>query len=345
LEDLILKTPTPWLRSSTGTWHVWFDGKQRYLGKDEKIAHEKFRKMTNTGVTADFTVRQVIDAYWKWAKLNLAPSTLENRKPILESFKASVKASLKAESLRGHHIEAWIDSCERVKSSTTRSDYITHIKSVMKWAKARGYVERNPIEDMPKPPRNVRQEFLTVDTWPKVLALATDQQFRDFLTVMLSTGARPNEMTRFEARHLSGNRFILPIAESKGRKRSRVVYLPTEAVEIVQRLVTQYPSGPLFRNRRGTPWDNNSIRCRFRRLKRVMKMPKLTATTLRHSYAHYRLTEGQDALTVAKLMGHVDTRMVATRYGHLEQNVAYMEAAANGVGFPSLPSISSSLAV
>lgn len=340
-----MRTPSPWLRKATATWHTCIDGKQIYLGKTEAEAHARFRKITNTGVTADFTVRQVIDAYWKWAKQNLAKSTLENRKPILESFKASVKANLKAESLRGWHVETWLDSCERVRSSTTRADYITLIKGVMKWAKARGYVERNPIEDLPKPPRNVRQEFLPADTWPQVLALATDQQFRDLLTVMLATGARPNEMLRFEARHLSGNRFVLPIAESKGRKRSRVVYLPTEAMEIVKRLVQKYPFGPLFRNRRGTPWDRNSIRCRFRRLKRELKMPKLTATTLRHSYAHYRLTQGQDALTVAKLMGHVDTRMIATRYGHLEQNVAYMESAANGVVFPSPQDTSVRLAV
>lgn len=50
-----------------------------------------------------------------------------------------------------HQVEQWLDSCERVKSSTTRGDYITLIKGVMKWAKVLGYVERNPIEDMPKP--------------------------------------------------------------------------------------------------------------------------------------------------------------------------------------------------
>jgi integrase len=309
------------------------DGKQRYLGKDEAKAHQKFRKMCKTGVLVEHTVRQVIDAYWKWARIDWAESTRVNRKPILESFKAAVAGSLKAESLRGHHLDAWIDGCKRVKSGTTRGDYITLIKGAMKWAKVRGYIDRNPIEDMPKPPRNVRQEFLPIDTWPKVLALATDQEFLDFLTVMLATGARPNEMMRFEKRHLIENRFVLPIIESKGRKRSRVVYLPTEALVIVQRLAAQYPAGPLFRNRYGLPWGRNSVRCRFRRLKRRLEMPQLAATTLRHSYAHYRLTQGQDSLTVAKLMGHVDTRMVALRYGHLEQNVEYMSAA-NGVAFP-----------
>ena len=50
-----------------------------------------------------------------------------------------------------------------------------------------------------------------------------------------------------------------------------------------------------------------------------MNMPKLCATTLRHSWAHHRLESGQDSLIVSKLMGHVDGRMLATRYGHIEE--------------------------
>ena len=119
-------------------------------------------------------------------------------------------------------------------------------------------------------------------------------------------------------------------------KHARVRWLPTLGK---RRLVEQYPEGKLFRNRRGVPWNRNSIRCRFRRLKRELNMPNLTATTLRHSYAHHRLTSGQDALTVAKLMGHVDTRMIATRYGHLEANSDYMQEAANQIGFPGLPAV------
>jgi integrase len=206
---------------------------------------------------------------------------------------------------------------------------------VMNWAKSMGYVDRNPIEGMPKPSAHVRQDFLPPDTWSKVLELATDQPFRDYLTVMFSSGARPVEMGKFEACQLNGNRLILPIEKSKGKKRSRVVYLPDDALQIVLRLAKTYPIGPLFRNSAGNPWNKDSIRCRFRRLKRELKMPTLTPTTLRHSFAHYRLSSGQDALTVAKLLGHVDTRMVATRYGHLEANVEYMTAAANGVSFPS----------
>ena len=37
-------------------------------------------------------------------------------------------------------------------------------------------------------------------------------------------------MFTFESQHLHGNRLILPIEKSKGRKRSRVVYVPNHAL-------------------------------------------------------------------------------------------------------------------
>ena len=194
-------------------------------------------------------------------------------------------------------------------------------------------MDTNSIKTMRKPTPVVRQEYLPADTWERVLELATDQEFRDYLVIMLTTGARPQELPIIEAEHFDGQKIVLPIDKSKGRRRSRVIYVPPEALEIVERLSKQYPQGTLLRNSKGNPWNKDSVNCRFKTLKRKLNMPKLCATTLRHSYAHHRLTNGQDALTVFKLMGHVDTRMIATRYGHLDANSDYMQEAANGIGF------------
>jgi integrase/recombinase XerD len=339
-----MRTPTPWLRKQNQTWYVQLEGRQINLGKNKKEAFAEYLKLMHLGVPkSDQTVRQVLDAYWNWAKSNLAEETCNSRKAALTTFGESVPKALKAADVRAYHVQKWIDDNKRIKSSTTVNDRITLVKGVMNWAMSMGYIESNPIAEMPKPSRVIRQDFLPADTWQKVLDLATDREFREFLSVMLLTGVRVQEMFKFEAKHLDEARFVLPIPMSKGRKRSRVVYLPPEALEIVKRLIELNPDGKLFRNRQGNPWNRNSIRCRFRRMKRELNMPNLTATTLRHSYAHHRLTSGQDALTVAKLMGHVDTRMIATRYGHLEANSDYMQDAANQIGFPGLPVVAPDL--
>lgn len=330
-----MKLPKPWLRQQNQTWYVQINGKQVNLGRDREKAFAEYHRLMHLGnPDSNQTVRQVIDAYWQWAKRNLAESTLGHRENVLKSFGLSVPATLKASQLKPYHVQHWIESNSRIKSPTTVSDRITLIQTVFNWAKAMGYVTSNPIESMPKPRRKVRQEFVPAELWQKVLDFCTDESFRDYLVIMLSTGARPQEMNDMEARHFDGEKIVFPIDESKGRKKSRVIYLPPEAHEVIQRLAKRFPEGALFRNSRGNPWDRNSVRCRFRRLKKKLEMPNLCATTLRHSYAHYRLSQGQDSLTVAKLMGHVDTRMVATRYGHLEANQDYMQKAANQTNFP-----------
>lgn len=333
-----MKMPKPWFRKQNSTWYVSIDGRQHNLGQDEAKAKEAYHKLMSKqgrGVRpGTFTMRQVLAFYWDWLVQNRASSTASRRKPILESFGLAVSPTLLAVELRPYEVQKWIDKNDRIKSPTTAGDRVTLIKSVMNWAESMGYVDHNPIAKMPKPAPVVRQTFLPANTWQQVMELATDDEFLDFLTVMLASGARPTEMFRFEACHVSGSRFILPILESKGRKKSRVVYLPDEALTIVKKLAVEHPTGKLFRNSKGNPWDRNSIRCRFRRLKTELKLPELCSTTLRHSYAHHRLTSGQDALTVSKLMGHADTRMLSTRYGHLDANVDFMTQAANQIAFP-----------
>ena len=352
-----MRAPKPWFRKQNKTWYVEIGGRQVNLGKDKRLANEKFRKLMADyrpgTVTSRHTVRQVGQAYWEWLKRNRAESTCTRRHPILESFCKSVRAGLRASELLPLHVERWLSENDRKKvstggargakqagdrlSPTTINNYIATIKGMMNWAESMGYVDRNPIAKMKKPAARIRQHFVPADMWQTVLSSAKDEAFRDYLTVMLSTGARAMEMRVFEAKHFDGNKFVLAIEASKGKKRSRVVYLPDDALAVVERLIKEYPDGPLFRNADGEPWTKNAVVCRFRRLRDKLKMPGLTATTLRHSYAHHRLTIGQDALTVSKLMGHTSTQMLATRYGHVEANADYMASAANLVSLSTSP--------
>lgn len=326
-----MRQPKPWYRKQTKSWYVQINGRKVNLGRDRDAAFEAFHSlMAGQGTApAPITARQLIERYANWMEAHRAQSTCEVRRPLISAFSGTLPKSLKASSLRPFHVLEWLNPKH---SSTTRAVRIRVVKTIWNWAVSMGYLDSNPIAKMPLPTQRVRQDFLPQDRWPELLDAATDQEFRDFLTVMLLTGARTQEMLVFRAEHFDGSRLVLGIEESKGRRRSRAVYLPHEALEIVRKLVQLHPSGALFRNRQGNAWNRNSVRLRFRRLKTLLGMPSLCSTTLRHSYAHNRLTAGQDALTVSKLMGHVDTRMLATRYGHLDADTEYMQRAANGVG-------------
>jgi site-specific recombinase XerC len=117
--------------------------------------------------------------------------------------------------------------------------------------------------------------------------------------------------------------------ESKGRKSSRVIWMGTEAQEIAAAAAAAYPEGPIFRDKRGRPWHKGSTRSRFRAAAPKLGMEKLNMTLLRHSFAHHRLTTGQDSMVVTELLGHKGPRMLKERYGHLSANARFMAAAAD----------------
>lgn len=322
----------PWFRKQNKTWYVTINGKQRLLGKDKEKALEEYAKLIGNQHEPEDNVRRLLNKYWDWSKTNHAESTRNKMRPRLESFGGFISPLLTTKKLRPHHVQNWLAEKFPDAGATYRNTLITTIKGALNWAASMGYIDRSPIAAMKKPAPKVRQEFVSAVEWPKVLAEATDDCFRDFLIFMFASGARVQEMLRIEARHYKDGKIVFPNEESKGRRVSRVIYLPDDAKEIIERRITE---GVVFRNRNGQPWTADAINCRFRRMRDRLGVKKLCATTLRHSFAHHRLTNGQDSMVVAKLMGHADGRMLATRYGHLEANSEFMQSEANRVRLPT----------
>lgn len=337
-----MREPKPFFRKQTQSWYVRLGKQFIPLGKDKEAAFEKYhaimaKRRKETPVSTD-SVRKLLDLYWNWLINNRAETTSDRRKPRLKSFGLFVSPKLTIRQLKPHHVQSWMDQEFAGCSDTTKHTLITTINVAMNWAVEQGYIDSNPLKRMRKPRPQVRQEFVPEALWPDIIKVASPDQFRDFVKVMLSAGSRPEEMFKVEARHFDPEhrRLALEIKDSKGRRRSRVIYLPDVAHEVVARLAKRYPEGPLFRNSVGNPWNKDSIADAFDRVKAKLKMQRLCATMMRHSFAHQRLTNGQDTHIVSKLMGHVDGRMLETRYGHLDQNSEFMHAEANRIGFPSI---------
>jgi integrase len=324
-----MREPKPFFRKQTNSWYVQVGKVQVPLGQDRKAAFEKYHEIMADSRKATgpvYTVGEVLTKYLDYCKANLAESTFSTYLFHLKRFVAHVGKGKRVETLKAGDIQEWIDTDYAGKSGTYKSDAVTTTKTAFKWAADMGHIKANPIANAKKPARGVREMFVESVDWTKVIEAASDLPFREYMVVAFSTGARPHEMRTMEA-HFYDKKFsrvVFPRLKSKGKKRQRVIYLDEIAGAIVERLCEDFPSGPIFRNRRGEPWKKNAIKDRFRRLREKLGIPGLCATVLRHSYAHQKLIAGEDSLVVSKLLGHVDGRMLATRYGHLEANATFM---------------------
>jgi len=101
-----MRTPTPRFRKQNQTWYVQIEGRHIRLGKNKKEAFAEYLRLMHLGVPkGDHTVRQILDAYWNWAKSNLAEETCNSRKAVLTSLGDSVPWSLKAVNVRAYHVQ------------------------------------------------------------------------------------------------------------------------------------------------------------------------------------------------------------------------------------------------
>lgn len=322
----------PFYRPSRGLWYVWHEGRQINLGPEKSAAfaawHELTSKPSAPSVTAAEATRLVvvvIDSFLDFVHQHRNPHTYRWYKDRLQLFLDAIPPDLRLGQLKPFHVQKWIDGYPELSNGSKRN-YCRTIIRAMNWAEEQGYVSRSPLAHFKKPGGGRREQVVSPAEYQSILGRTRDQQFKDLLTVTWETGCRPQESLRVEARHVdvAKSRWFFPASESKGNQLPRIVYLTPKALEITRRLMEKNPRGPIFRNVNGVPWTTDATNNRFDRLKKRMGV-RYSLYALRHSFATHALMRGVDSITVATLLGHRDTSMLARHYQHLTQNPEFLQ--------------------
>lgn len=270
------RRPKPWYWKARDGWYVTINGERHSLGPEKGEAFDAFHRLMTqprqVKVAAD-SVAAIIDAFLEWCSNHRATDTYVWYRYRLERF-ARLHPDLTTQDLKPYHVQTWLDSLDELSDGSKRN-HGRAIKTCLRWAEKQGYIARSPISHLELPGGGKREIVISQDEFDQILSLVPDRGFRDLLITTWETGCRPQESLIVEARHvdLRHNRWVFPQTQAKGKKFSRVVYLPEQALEITKRLVFQYPEGRLFRNSRGEPWTTNSVNHAFVRLQ--MRLGKL----------------------------------------------------------------------
>jgi integrase len=314
-------------RSGTKSWYVKIDGKFVPLGRDERAARQKYQQLVPPEAREDTDdVQTLVAAYLGYVASNLSPGTYGIASTHLNSFLAHLGDSFPNDEVRGFHLQQWADKRFAGLSDTYKNQGMRTVKACWSWGTRNGFIPADPIRPVRLPPAAQRETFFAPEQWPAMVAAVPKQAFRDYLTVALESGLRPQEIHQARVRHYQAGMLVFAREESKGKKRRRVIPLNPVSVQIVERLIAQR-SGPndyIFLNSQGRPWCKSAVNCAMRRLRKKADFPGVCAYSLRHSFAYAALTQGANPMQVAKAMGHVSTRMIDTRYGHVEQSLDYL---------------------
>jgi integrase len=90
-------------------------------------------------------------------------------------------------------------------------------------------------------------------------------------------------------------------------------------------------TGLLFRSWNGGPFSRQAFVMKFTRLSGYVGR-KVTAYSLRHSFASRALASGESDAIVAALLGHANTAMIHKHYSHLSEFGRQLREAAERIG-------------
>lgn len=316
-----------WWREDRKSWFVTIKGVRHKLGTDEDAAKKEFHRLMSleeapAPVQSELAV-QLLDKFLVWTQSNKAPETYKWYKKHIQSFIDSLSNQrITVEALKPHHVTDWLKPSW---SATYRRGAIVAIQRAFNWLTKQGYISSSPVANIEKPSAERRDNCPTQAEYEAMLALAKGN-FKALMEFIYETGCRPQEACLLEASHIQGDKAVLMVKQSKGKKYKRVIYLTEKAKAIVQSLLGTkefVQSKPLFTNRNGNPWTAFAIDCQMKRI--ALKTGKKFAMyDLRHFAATRWLEAGLDHMTVAKLLGHRDVTILSRVYAHIGERSDFL---------------------
>lgn len=148
----------------------------------------------------------------------------------------------------------------------------------------------------------------------RLYLIATSQPLRDFPTVMVDTGMRPDDVARIEKRNVNISNGYVFVPSGKTKAAKRKIPLTLRVTKILESRVAEANSEFIFAaESRGSPLV--TLKTAHSRALTRSKVEHFRLYDLRHTFATRFVESGGDLSTLQALLGHSNIQMV-TRYAH-----------------------------
>ena len=157
----------------------------------------------------------------------------------------------------------------------------------------------------------------------RLLAVKRSPVARMCAIVMYSCGLRISEALHLKVSDIDSRRMVLLIRQGKGNK-DRQVPLPERTLQLLRDYWRQYrPETWLFPGADGGPLADHSVRYYLKKARKDVGIRKrVSAHTLRHSFATNLMARGVDVRVIQVLLGHRSLK-TTTVYLHLTSSVMH----------------------
>lgn len=314
------RPPKPFRRPDRDGYWTKAGGQWQRLGDTKSEAQAALHQLLATrgraAPSGRITVAELIDL-WLDARLKeVKPRTWERYRDHAQSL-VDHCGRLVARDLRPLHITAWLKANPGWKSENTRALAASIAKMAFRWAALEGWLDRNPLELLRVPKGDPRPPAPpgAAEALPNGIR---SEPFRRIFEFMIATGCRPGEARTLEASRID---LAARVALVTGKTGQRLVYLPESLLEPLGALCAAHPTGPIFLNCHGRPWQEKALQCQFSRCSKRSGGGRVQPYHTRGTFATNAVRNGVDSAVVAKLLGHADVdriRMLVHHYLHPE---------------------------
>lgn len=253
-------------------------------------------------------------------RLNYSPNTIRDYLAISRAFLAA-HPGVPPEMLSAEHVERFLGA----RPLAPRS-YVTNAARLRAFfehlRKHERLIRTNPCRDLEVPRwRPTRRHAPTAEEFERLRAACTTPDDALVVEVLYFTGLRVSELLALRWQDVDLERRRLEVLRGKGGT-FRVVPFPPR-VQALLVATRRAPAAPVVTS----AWDARrprAVRVVQDRLKTLGRAAGLryvlTPHVLRHGFARMCKVAGLRTETIARLMGHADTRPVVAIYGWLDED-------------------------
>lgn len=244
--------------------------------------------------------------------------TADDDQRMIDSYVLPALGHKKVAALTRADIEALHQSMRKTPYQANR--VLALLSKMLSLAVVWEVIKDSPVRKIPRFKEHKRRRYMKPEeavTFAKLLTKhgpdAPEQAA--FLWLLAYTGARPSEIAAVKAEQRQGNRLELTAHKTDRTGKLRVIYLPPQAVEVLDKLGTKKGQLIGIKSPRNL-WDRIVTEAGFKGLRMY---------DLRHSFASAGIAAGLTLGEIGELMGHESTQTTA-RYAHLMEELGVSTA-------------------
>ncbi|MFN7289096.1 MAG: tyrosine-type recombinase/integrase [Pirellula sp.] len=280
----------------------------------------------------DATIEAIFEGFLAFFELKASRARYDKAITLLSSFADHFGPTRRIRDVTCQDLEKWLNmKRQRGKKEYTWSiarkrDGAQFVLRAYRWAHVQGWIPASDIllhrSETPEP-RIVLVDRATHERCVKATRTGRRNR-RPFGLVLIAlwhSGVRPIQVRELTTRHINRHGDWVFDRHKTGKKTGRkLIVRPSACLKtLVAILSHSRPTGPLFRSPTGEAWTKDGLVRRFNRMRTELGLDSsLVMYAYRHTFATEALLHGASMPTVAALLGHKDSTMVAKVYSHLD---------------------------